>query len=252
MDIGFFLKKMIAYFLEPFGMVVALLIVGLFFLLINKHKYSKIFLSLSVCILCLYSYPPFANLLVENLENKYSKYDYKSNIKYIHVLGSGHNVDPEQPLSSQVGGASIKRDIEGIIIHSQIEDSLLIFTGYGGSTDIPTAVMNADLALALGVKAENILVNGLPKDTMEEALYTKSIVGEENFILVTSASHMPRAMMLFESLGMHPIAAPTNFAKNEFDGYLIGLSLGAFHTSQIAVHEYLGILWAKLRGVANI
>ena len=157
-------------------------------------------------------------------------------------------VDPEQPLSSQIGGASIKRDIEGIIIHSKIQDSILIFTGYGGSTHIPTGVMNAELALALGIKKENILVNGLPKDTKEEALYTKSIVGEESFVLVTSASHMPRAMMLFESLGMHPIPAPTNYAKGAFNGYFKGLSLGAFHTSQIAMHEYLGMLWAKLRG----
>ena len=248
MDIGFFFKKTIAYFFEPFGMVLVLLILGLFFLLFNKYKYSKIFLSLSFSLLCLYSYPPFANLLIENLENKYSKYDYKSDVKYIHVLGSGHNVDPEQPLSSQIGGASIKRDIEGIIIHSKIQDSILIFTGYGGSTHIPTGVMNAELALALGIKKENILVNGLPKDTKEEALYTKSIVGEESFVLVTSASHMPRAMMLFESLGMHPIPAPTNYAKGAFNGYFKGLSLGAFHTSQIAMHEYLGMLWAKLRG----
>jgi len=248
MDIGFFLKKTIAYFCEPFGMVLALLILGLLFLLFNKYKSSKILLSLSFSLLCLYSYPPFANLLIENLEKKYSKYDYKSNVKYIHVLGSGHNVDPEQPLSSQISGSGIKRDIEGIIIHSKIKDSLLIFTGYGGSTHIPTGVMNAELAFALGVKNENVLVNGLPKDTKEEALYTKSIVGEESFILVTSASHMPRAMMLFKSLGMHPIAAPTNFAKNDFDGYLKGLSLSAFHTSQVAIHEYLGILWAMLRG----
>ena len=74
-----------------------------------------------------------------NLENQYSKYDYKSDVKYIHVLGSGHNVDSDQPLSSQVGGASVKRDLEGILIHLNIENSKLIFTGYGGKTDRPSA-----------------------------------------------------------------------------------------------------------------
>lgn len=248
MELGFFLKKAVAYFVEPFGMVIAIFVIGLYFLYTNKARYSKLFLGLTFVIMFLYSYPPFANFLIANLENQYPKYDYKSDIKYIHVLGSGHNVDPDQPLSSQIGSASIKRDLEGILIHLKTDNSKLIFTGYGGKTDIPTAKMNAKLAISLGIKEENIIINGLPKDTKEEALFTKTLVGEEPFVLVTSATHMPRSMMLFKSLGLNPIAAPTNFYKNEFDGFLEVPTVKDFHNSQIAMHEYIGILWAKLRG----
>ena len=248
MDIGFLIKKLITYCVEPFGMIFILLLIGMYFLFTNKIKYSKVFLSLSLFLLALYSYEPFANYLVYNLENQYPKYDYKSDVKYIHVLGSGHNIDPDQPLSSQLGGASIKRDIEGIIIHLNTPGSKLIFTGYEGSTNIPTGVMNAKFAAALGIKKENMLVNGLPKDTYEEAIYTKTIVGKEPFLLVTSATHMPRSMMLFKSLGMNPIAAPTNFYKNNQSSYFTLPSIGSLSKSRIAIHEYLGIVWAKLKG----
>ena len=107
--------------------------------------------------------------------------------------------------------------------------------------------MNAQLAVALGIKRENIIIYGHPKDTREEALYTKTIVVEKPFILVTSATHMPRSMMLFKSLGLNPVAAPTNFYKDEFDGYFRLPTVDDFYKSQIAMHEYLGILWAKLR-----
>lgn len=248
MEFGFFLKKTVAYFVEPFGMVMALFIIGLYFLFTKNEKFSKLFLSLAFGVMFLYSYPPFSNYLVENLENQYPKYDYAKSVKYIHVLGSGHNVDPEQPLSSQIGGASVKRDLEGILVHKQIEDSKIIFTGYEGNTDTPTAVMNARLARALGVNEKNLIVNGKPKDTAEEAYFTKSIVGEEPFILVTSATHMPRSMMLFESLGLNPIPAPTNFYKSESGSWLVLPSVGSFMVSQIAMHEYIGILWSKIRG----
>ena len=247
MSIGFFLKKTVVYFVEPLGMVLLLFSIGLLFLLRNKLKSSKIFLSLSFSLLFLYSYPPFSNFLIQNLENQYPKYDYNSNTKYIHVLGNGHNTDTDQPLSSQLTSASIKRTLEGIIIHRNTRDSILIFTGYKGFTSVPTGVMHSRLALSLGIKKENMIINGVPRDTREEALFTKSVVGENEFILVTSATHMPRSMMLFKSLGLNPIPAPTNYYKEDFDGYIKAPNIDSFNKSKIAIHEYFGILWAKLR-----
>ena len=248
MDFGFFLKKTIAYFVQPSGMVISLLLLGLLFLYLHKNKYAKISLSLSLSLFLLYAYPPFSNYLVTNLESKYPNYDYRSDVKYIHVLGSGHNTDTTQPLSSRIGGAGIKRNLEGMFIHLKTPNSKIIFTGFEGKSDTTTAKMNATFAITLGIKEENLILNGEAKDTREEALFTKSIIGDEPFILVTSATHMPRAMMLFESLGLHPIAAPTDFHKKKFDGYFKMPSVGSFFKSQIAMHEYMGMLWAKIRG----
>lgn len=247
-EFGFFLKKFITFFVEPFGMVLTLFVVGLYYLYIKRNNLAKFFLSLASIAMFLFSYPPFANYLVQNLENQYPKYDYKTEVKYILVLGSWHTTDLSQPLSSQIGNAGIKRDLEGVLIHKQTEGSKLIFTGYEANTDTPTAVMNARLAEALGVKVEDMLINPNPRDTKEEAIFTKSVVGEEPFVLVTSATHMPRAMKLFKSLGLNPIPAPTNFHKEEFLGYLRAPSIYSFYKSQVAVHEYIGILWAMIKG----
>jgi uncharacterized SAM-binding protein YcdF (DUF218 family) len=247
MEFGFMLKKFITFFVEPYGIVFSLFILGLYMLFMKKYKFAKIFLSISFGFLFLFAYPPFANHLITKLENQYPKYDYKTDVKYIHVLGSGHNTDPSQPLSSQIGDASVKRNLEGILIHKATKDSKIIFTGYEGSTDTPTAIMNAKFAKALGVNEENLLINPKPKDTKEEAIFTKSVVEDEAFVLVTSATHIPRAMMLFKSLGLNPIPAPTNFYKKEFDGFLKAPSISSLQKSQIAMHEYIGILWNKLK-----
>ncbi|MEN8302632.1 MAG: ElyC/SanA/YdcF family protein [Campylobacterota bacterium] len=248
MELGFFLKKFVTFFVEPFGIVFTLLALGIIFLYINKEKQSKIFISLGFASLLLFSYPPFSNFLVQNLENQYPKYDYKEDIKYIQVLGSGHNTDEMQPISSHVSDSGTKRVLEGVIIHKQIANSKIIFTGYEGKTDTATAVMNSRLALALKVDKKDMIINGAPKDTKEEALFTKTLVGSEPFVLVTSATHMPRSMMLFKSLGLNPIAAPTAYYKSEFKGWLRAPNTSSFKTSTTAMHEYIGIVWAKIRG----
>lgn len=244
MEIGFFLKKFISFFVEPFGLVFSLLIFGTLFVFMKKKRLAKSILLLACGVMLLFSYEPFSNALVKNLEKKYPKYALQQNIQYIHVLGNGHNMDEAQPLSSQINSTSMKRVLEGIMIHSQIEGSKLIFTGFKGETNTSNAKMNASLAMALGVKAENIILGEEPKDTKEEALFAKTFVKDTPFILVTSATHMPRSMQLFNSLGLNPIAAPSDFIQQEFKGFFIAPNIHSFYNSQRAVHEYIGILWA--------
>lgn len=247
MELGFLLKKFVSFFVEPLGFVLLLSVFGIYYFYTkNENRAEKFFLS-SLFLLFLFSYPPFSNFLLKGLENQYAKYDYKENVKYIHVLGSAHNADTKQPLSSQISSAGIKRIVEGIIIHNHIPNSKIIFTGYAADTNTSQAVMNAKLAQELHVSRKNLVINPLPKDTKEEALFAKTVVGAAPFVLVTSASHMPRAMMLFQSLGLHPVAAPTNYYKQEFRGYLRAPSAKSFYLSTIATHEYIGILWAKLK-----
>ncbi len=250
-EIGFYSKKFISFFLEPLGLTITLFTIGIYYLFFKeKIQRAKFFLVIAFVTLLLFSYPPFANYLIQNLESRYSKYDYKEKVEYIHVLGNGHTTDKKQPISSQISNAGVKRVLEGIIIKKQMPNAKIIFTGYEGKTDTSNAVMNAKLAIALGVQQKDLLINPLPKDTKEEALFTKTIVGKKPFVLVTSAAHMPRAMLLFKSLGMHPIAAPTNFYTEKFYGYLQAPTAHAFYVSTLAMHEYVGILWYRLKHIA--
>ncbi len=79
-----------------------------------------------------------------------------------------------------------------------------------------------------------------PRDTEEEAMNIRNIVGTEQFILITAAYHMPRALKLFKKHGLNPIVAPTNFLR-EFPN---GRDL---HKTEIAFHEYLGSIWNQIK-----
>ncbi len=247
MSLSLFIKKFITFFIEPLGFILTLLALGIYFLYRKKQSYSKVFLLSAFYLLVLFSYPPFSNFLVTQLETKYEKYHDTMDVHYIHVLGNGHNTDPKQPISSHLSDGGTKRVLEGVLLYKRIPNVKLIFTGYKGDTNTSNAVMNGQLALALGVRKEDIIINGSPEDTKDEALFTKTIVADEPFILVTSATHMSRAMRLFQQLGLHPIAAPTDFQRSEFR-WLRAPNVESFYASKTAIHEYIGMLWAKIRG----
>lgn len=64
---------------------------------------------------------------------------------------------------------------------------------------VSTAEVGARVAQSLGVPHEQIITPDLPKDTEEEAAAVKQAIGDAPFLLVTSASHLPRAMIFFSA-----------------------------------------------------
>jgi len=249
-DTGFILKQFVSFFVEPYGIVLTLFTLALFALFRANYSRAKLFFTSALLLLLLFSYKPFAMFLVTNLEESYSKFeDRNSSIDYIHVLGNGHTTDMMQPLSSKLSNAGTKRVLEGVLIAKAHPEAKLVFTGHKGKTEIANAQMNANLAMALGIPKNQLIINGKPKDTKEEALFLASFTKpSQRVVLVTSATHMPRAMRLFEKEGLHPVAAPTAYYKESIESYLSAPKPYYLFLTQVAWHEYLGMVWEKLKG----
>lgn len=114
----------------------------------------------------------------------------------------------------------------------------------------------AAAAQDLGVPKESIVIGPLALDTPQEAVQLQPTLGDSPFILVTSALHMQRSIALFTKLGMQPVPSPAAYVTKDVEqsgGTLTGP--GNFfpqaHMLDAAtrgIHEYVGTLWAKLRG----
>ncbi|HSR74014.1 MAG TPA: envelope biogenesis factor ElyC [Sulfurovum sp.] len=249
----FLLKKFVSMFIMPLPLGVVLIVLGLFFLYKNKLTKAKFTLILSVVWLFLISYSPIPDILLYKLESKIpALHTAPTDIKYIYVLGGGHHTDQDQPITSQVVDTSVVRLAEGIRLYRQLNGKAkIIVSGYHGLYDkTEHATMQKRLAISLGVDEKDIILHLGTKDTQEEAQAGKKLLGSEPFILVTSASHMPRALKFFKQEGLHPIPAPTNhLGKNKNLDYTDFFSASALKQSHILFHEYLGLLWQKLKGI---
>jgi len=249
----FILKKIVSMFLMPLPLGMALIVVALIFLYRHKVQKAKLTLVVSIVWLFLFSYSPFVNTLLHTLESTYpTLHQAPKEIKYIYVLGGGHSTDESQPITSQVNEASVVRLAEGIRLYHQLDQKAkIIVSGYSGLyDDTPHAVMQEKLALALGVQTEHIILHTKPRDTQEEAIAAKKLLDKEPFILVTSASHMSRAMKFFAQEGLTPVPAPTNhLASIKQLNYTNFFSSHALMKSRIVFHEVLGLVWQKLKGI---
>lgn len=192
--------------------------------------------------------------LLNTLQSRYSPLMHPpAHVSAIVVLGGGVNSKKKYPPNLTLGSASLSRLIEGIRLFKEITQTnahaQLILSGGRVFEDPAIAGKMRNTAVMLGIDEKNIVLENGSQDTHEEAVYLKTTLGNKPFILVTSAYHMWRAMDLFEKLGMHPIPAPTQFMayKHNFILYYIP-NTNSLMISDIVIHEYLGLLWGKLRG----
>lgn len=234
----------------PLSIGIELVILALIFLYLNKIKRAKQAITISILWLSLLSYSPFVNLLLYQLESAYpTLHQAPKDIRYIYLLGGGHKTDHTQPITSQVNTISVVRLTEAIRLYRQLPKAQIILSGYSGLFD-PTshAKMQQTLAISLGVNPKDLILAPNPKDTQEEAQEAQKIIGKDRFILVSSASHLRRAMKIFHAQNLHPIPAPTNHLASINDPkYLDIFSSKALYKSTILFHEALGILWIWIR-----
>jgi uncharacterized SAM-binding protein YcdF (DUF218 family) len=220
----------------------------------RKEKIGKAVVLIGVVLLGILGYGFISEVLLRPLEYKYPpmlKFDDAQSVKWLVVLGGGHTSDPQLPANSQLSGASLARLVEGIRLHNMLPGSKLILSGGSGFDEVPNSEVLADVALAIGVDKRDLVLESASRDTKDEGKLIQKILGNDKFILVTSASHMPRSVALFERLGMKPIPASADYwVKNRQ-----GLSPGMFFPSadglmkaERVFYEYMGLAWAKLRG----
>ncbi|MEA2027543.1 MAG: ElyC/SanA/YdcF family protein [Campylobacterota bacterium] len=228
---GFVLKKIVAALIMPLPFFTLVGLIGLWFLYRNRIKKAKIFLTLSFVGIMLFSYSPISNGLIHTLEAQYqAPKDINTSIEYALLLGG-----------------DFERRAYGILqLYHQNPNLKIITSGYAGREDEAEAFKNKDRLIQLGIPASSIITHPQPKDTYEEAMAMKQLLNDMPFYLVTSASHMPRAMSIFQKQETNPIAIPSGYLERK-TLWLNFVKASDAHKSETAWHEYIGSLWIKLK-----
>jgi uncharacterized SAM-binding protein YcdF (DUF218 family) len=230
-------------------------LVGVFLLWFSRRqKTGKLIVTIGVVVFVALSYGAASEIILRPLEYQYppiTDVAAVSDVKWVVVLSGGHTPDVHLPITGRLSDASLVRLVEGIRIHKKLPKSKLILSGGSVFSPVAEAKTMADVAVILRTDRKNLVLELESKDTQDQARFIQKIVGNSRFILVTSASHMPRSMALFQKNGMKPIPAPIGHQVKERQNITPAIFFPSSHgieKMERAFHEYLGLAWAKFRG----
>lgn len=241
----FVTKKLFSLLVLPLSLSLLLLCMAL--LLWRRRVLSAILVMLPLLMLTFIASTPGSLALIEPLERQYPINNTAlSDPCVVVVLGSGHNDQLAAPATIQLSNVALSRLTEGIRQRQLGQNCQLVVSGWPGfGNQRPHADVMAEAAIMLGVPADRIIRLPDAKDTIEEAKGLQQLGISGPIRLVTSATHMPRAMHIYQQHGFQPSAAPTDFIADHDVWWR--LDAHKLNNSQRAVHEYVGQLWLELQ-----
>lgn len=257
-----FLSKLLPTFFYPVGLSCILLIVAIVLMWKKRSRLALIPVSLTLLVLLLSSSVAIADGLIQSLEFQYITQGNLPKADAIVVLGGAtESATPPRPW------VELREEGDRVLYAAKLyrdgKAPRMILSG-GRIGWRPTINSEAqDMAILLetmGVPRSAMLLEERSLNTRENAVNTKQIMEAQNIrrvLLVTSAMHMPRSILIFKKLGINAIPAQTDYTSAQLDttGRTIEATIldalpdaDQLRRTTRALKEYVGIFVYWLRG----
>lgn len=240
----------------PLPLLLIVFLIGLILLCFTqKQKTAKAFLIGCFILLFSLSLMPPSEQIARALERKHPpilQSQAAQGFDYILLLGSGGIADPGLPVTGQLSATALSRFVEALRLYHANPDATLVVSGAAFGDLKSHAQLLEELALSMAIPAAKIIRLDKTRDSDDEARLMSAMVRGKKSVLVTSATHMDRALQLFFKYGSAPTPAPANYLAKDRVGetpshYYIPSAYYLYKT-KIAWHEYLGRLQNIIKG----
>ncbi len=240
--------------LPPSNMILFLLLALLFY---KSRGWMFAIMLMGVTQLILLSLPVVAEKLMGNL-NRLNPPTAELWLKQqplpdaIVVLGAGRNQEAEEYDGTMSGSMEMERLHYAAYLHRKTGIPILISGGKAGHYPKSEAEYMRDVMVAVF----NVPVRWLETDshtTWENAEFTDRILaaaGVKSAWVVTQSWHMPRALLSFKDKQVKYLPASVTFASSNYwqHKWMWWIPQAtALNRSNIALHEWLGLLWYQRR-----
>ncbi len=250
---GIFFAKVLSTLLFPPAANLILLAVAWPF----RRRWPRLVISIvlfSLGSLYVFSTPMGAYGLIQSLQRSPALVSgaLEEPVGAIVILGGGRYRNAPEYGEDTVSKWTLERLRYGARLHRQSGLPLLVTGGNVYEQRLPEAELMARV-LVEDFRVPVRWRETASRNTWENAVFTAPLLaaaGISRVLLVTHASHMPRSLDAFRRNGIMAIAAPTGFFSRPSPGRGVLNWLpraSALHASTRALHEYLGLLWYRLR-----
>ena len=218
----FGLYKFVKYGLYPLTWVVLLLgmatVLALFPFSPTRLRWVRKLLLCSLLLLVTLSSPLAATPLIGLLESWYLPPQLAPADRFDAIVVLGGGVDEKGSLrpTTEPSSYSRNRTTCGVDLFQQGYAPTLVLTGGDArifGTGPQEAIEMQRWAIRLGVPESATRIDTEARNTYENATGTKRLIGSASILLVSSASHLPRAVPVFTKQGFRVTPAPCDYAS---------------------------------------
>ncbi len=246
----FYLSKVFWFFADPGNAFLFALLAGLILATTRFRRLGKGLVAISIAFALLVSLVPVGPMLLNTLEKRFpAPKTLPDTIAGIVVLGGVIDPYRSEILKTPVINGAVERITVSADLAKRYPEARLIYAGGSGSLRHPDqkeADYIVELYNALGVSRDRLLLERESRNTWENAKFSIEIaspVASENWILVTSAFHMPRAVGVFRRVGWELIPYPVDFNIGVIESFPSPLSFtNGLSTLSHAGHEWIGLI----------
>lgn len=238
---------------SPMTFLVLLLLFGLIF---YSKKIGQLIVRYSLTVFLCLGFLPIGPNLLTYLEIKYPiSATLPENVDGIIVLGGGVDATASRIYGKIQAAGPSSRLLEMIDLSHRYPQARIVYSGGSGDLQNPDdreADVVREFLERTGNLPKSMIFEAESRSTYENMTGSKNLIHpqpHENWLLVTSAYHMPRAVAVFESGGWPVTPWPTGYVEEGEYRFLPSLDvLGNIYKFQIAAKEIIGIIAYTLSG----
>ncbi|MFX0543409.1 YdcF family protein [Roseovarius sp. S4756] len=248
------MSKIAWLLIRPETLLVLLFALPLICLWPGRSVAASRLLAGALCITIAIGVFPVGNLVLNPLERAYPARPTITDPAGILVLGGAEDAAPGYAGSvAQVNHAG-DRLIVAIQLSRQFPDAVVFYSG-GKVAITPVAEgafeLGPDILRQLGLSEKRLIVEGRSRTTAESAVLSRAMVPDREgpWILVTSASHMPRALGSFCAAGWRNLVPyPADYRGGKVWGRIEWNLAEHLDELNTGVKEWIGLLAYRITG----
>ena len=246
------IKKLVCLLLMPVSLMYLLLVVGLVMMAFARTRGKGKWIFVIGLFFALFIGFGGFNGALERLEKRHPPFPVEDaafceSLRGAQVVVLGQVLySTGLPVRFRDNDCFRNRMHEGARVCHAIPGSRLLVSM--GGTGAAAAI--GEYGRTYGFTTNQIVYYSHVRDTAEEAAAAMALAGTNRIVLVTSASHMERAMRIFKKRGAEPIPAPCDYRYfGEGTRWVLhSIPFGSYNflRSERLFHEYLGLVHEAL------
>jgi uncharacterized SAM-binding protein YcdF (DUF218 family) len=243
--------------LQPSNFIIVLLMLGVLLRATSRDsRLAGVFIKFSISALLVISLIPLHHWMYLPLENRFPTPALPAKVDGIIVLGGAINPQITHGRDQLSFNKHTERLTEGVRLARLYPKAKIVYTG--GKWRPEDAVSEADAACRFfveqGLNPARIITEGQAHNTFQNVLLSQTLVvptPKEVWVLVTSASHIPRAVGIFRQAGWQVIPYPVDYQTQNSGPvwrFNVGFNIRMFDG---AARSWLALAGYYLRGRAD-